>query len=327
MEELINKISAAYEQAELRILDKMQQLVLLGLDEDELADTLLGKKLSQLKVLREETVKQLRQLATLDDEAKAEILKQFLQGTSISGDIAGSNSAALNNLLADYLSTVQTMRFQILRQTQDVYRNIIAQVADQAALGVATRIQTARRALEKFAGEGITGFVSRDNRHYEIRSYVEMATRTTLLNAQREGRINNIDNDLIIINKLPNPSPLCEPYERKILSISGNSEQYPSLASAKANGLFHPNCRHSFTAYIPGLTKINAPQETDDYEETQEQRYLERQIRAWKRREAVMEDKSKARNRITEYRNRLVDLTEEFDLVRKRNREGNVSAR
>lgn len=324
-EELLKRIVDAYEQTELKLLDKLQSLVLLGMTDDEAADTLLGKKLQQLRQLRQYTVQQLRSLAEMDSGMQA-----FLQGSAIAGEIQGGSSAALNNLTADYLRLLRDSRLQILRQIEDAYRRIVFESTQLATLGVDTRLQAARRALQKFAGEGVTAFVAKDGRQYDIRSYTEMATRTTLANARREGRLNNIPGDLIIINSIPNPSPLCAPYERKVLSVSGKSDKYPSLQSAKDNGLFHPNCRHSFTAYVPGLTKISAPEESDDYEATQEQRYLERQERAWKRRLAVADTpqaKQKAKDKITQYKERIKDVVDANDLVRKSNREGNISAR
>lgn len=328
---MIALITSAYDQAELRLLDKVQKLVLLGLDETVAADTLQGKKLAQLRELRQDTITQLRQLAKLDSSASAELLQLFLAGKSVAGDLQGTSSATFNNLIADYTKLLKDARLQILRQTQDAYRSIIGQVIQQSALGISTRIQTARQALDRFADQGITAFVSRDGKQWEIRSYVEMATRSTLHNAQREGRLNNIAGDLIVINSVPNPSPLCKPYERKVLSISGKNDRYPSLASAKAGGLFHPNCRHSFTAYVPGLTQLGKDNnDSDDYEESQQQRYLERQVRKWKRREVVADTsqaKTKAKDKINTYRDKINELVEEFNLVRKRNRESNISAR
>jgi len=320
-DELLALITNAYSEAEIKILTKLQQLILLGMTEDEAADTLRGKKLQQLRTLRQFTVQQLRSLAALDDVIKGHI---------ITANNVGTNSAALNNLLADYLRLLQDSRFQILRQTDDSYRSIVAQVVQPATLGVSTRIQTARRALDKFAGEGITAFISKDGRRWDIQSYVSMATQTTLANAQREGRLANLDGDLIIINAVPNPSPLCAPYKRKVLSISGKDTRYPSLQNARDHGLFHPQCRHSFTAYIPGLTKITVPDESDNYDATQDLRYAERQVRKYQRRLAVAdtpEQKQRANMKIAQWRDTAKEVANTNDLVVKPNRFSTKAAR
>lgn len=332
-EQLLAELLDAYAQAELRILTKIEQLTMLGMDSD--ADTLYSRKLRQLAELKAYTVQQLRQLADLDAQAQQLLIRRFLSGgKSVAGEsLAGSSSAGLNTLVADYAKLIKDSRLMILRQTADAYQRIIYQATKLATLGIDSRVQIARKALQRFANEGITAFITKDSRRLGIIEYTEMATRSTLANAQREGRsfaLQSTGSDLIIINAVPNPSPLCKPYERKIFSLSGESDRYPSLESAKANGLFHPNCRHSFTKYVPGLTKVDAPQESDDYEATQEQRYAERQTRKWKRRLAVADnerDKAKARNKIDEWTQTVKDIAEENDLVYKANRVSNKAAR
>ena len=71
------------------------------------------------------------------------------------------------------------------------------------------------------------------------------------------------------------------------------------------NGLIIHNCRHTDTAYIPG-TPDPEPVKTDEEEAAAEQaqRYNERQIRAWKRREAVAitpQEKSKASAKVRQW--------------------------
>ncbi|MFB7899974.1 phage minor capsid protein [Streptomyces xiamenensis] len=70
-----------------------------------------------------------------------------------------------------------------------------------------------------------------------------------------------------------------------------------SLDEARRAGLQHPNCRHSLSAYLPGVTTAptSASRDPDGYEATQRQREIERQIRKWKRREAAALDDDQAR--------------------------------
>jgi ribosome-interacting GTPase 1 len=54
---------------------------------------------------------------------------------------------------------------------------------------------------------------------------------------------------------------------------------------------------------------------------------MERQIRKYKRILAVEPDNKRAQSKVQEWRGKLADLTEEYDLTRKRQRESIVSAR
>lgn len=325
---------AAYQQAELDLLDIIKRYVESGKASD-VDKRWASQKLADIRRLQKDLATVVNKLSTLDSAAQAALRQAFLAGaTGVSeGAFLGSNGAALRALTAAYLRELQQARFQILRQALDAYRRIVGEVVKGVAGGTATRLEVAREALRRFAQDGITAFVSRDGRRYEIASYVEMATRTGSLNAFREGRSRSIaftGGDLVIISSVPNPSPQCKPHERNVFSLSGDDKRYPSLSSAKADGLFHPNCRHSFTKYIPGLTKpgeTDADKGFDDYEATQEQRLLERKIRAQKRILAVDPENARAKEKIKGYQEQLRELTKEYDLVRKTNRESNAQAR
>jgi len=268
----------------------------------------------------------------MNEAAKEMLIQQYIAGGNqyVEGFIA-TNVDAVNALALDYARKLDSAKFQILRQSEDAYRRIIAQSVEQGVLGMDARLTTARTALAKFAGEGITGFVARDGRQYEIRSYVEMSTRTAINNAFREGRLTGLaesGNDLIIVRTSPRYCELCSPYKDKVLSISGKDTTHQSLVLAKAAGLYHANCRCSFSAYTKGLTHVESNETIDNnYEAEQKQRSLERDIRRYKRILVVDENNVRAKNKIKQRRAELKQLVEDEYLVRKRNRESLVQAR
>lgn len=171
----------------------------------------------------------------------------------------------------------------------------------QAISEGATRRQAAQRALDRLADEGITGFVDQRGRRWELASYVEAATRSvtqrTLLNAAFE-RLGDHGIDLVRISDVPGECVICRPHEGKVYSLSGHSEQYPALATAIAAGLWHVNCRHGCTAYLPGVTPpIEGPTADPEGEAARAYaRSLERLVRKWRRRELVaLDDVAKAK--------------------------------
>ncbi len=89
--------------------------------------------------------------------------------------------------------------------------------------------------------------------------------------------------------------------------------------------MIKPNCAHNLSAYIPGLTETPDPVEGEEtYEDRQQQRYLERGTRKWKRRkEGAMTDREqkKADAKVSEWQNRLNEFTDETGRRRKYNRE------
>ncbi|MGX1274896.1 phage minor capsid protein [Streptomyces phaeoluteigriseus] len=102
---------------------------------------------------------------------------------------------------------------------------------------------------------------------------------------------------------------------------------------ARAAGLFHPNCRHSLSAYLPGVSTRPPHHATPGmtYEDTQRQREIERHIRAWKRRQAAAMDEA-ARRRAGVYVRKWQaairkHVAEHPDLRRKPQREQPLLAR
>ena len=74
---------------------------------------------------------------------------------------------------------------------------------------------------------------------------------------------------------------------------SAKPEFEATVAEARAAGLEHPGCRHRYSAHFPGISPAVEPQGApEDYEARTQQRAMERQVRAWKRRAAVGDPKA-----------------------------------
>jgi len=70
--------------------------------------------------------------------------------------------------------------------------------------------------------------------------------------------------------------------------------KYGTLSNAIANGLFHPNCKHSVSIYVEGISTKPAKPSKEDlarekalYEAKQHLNYINRMIVQWKNRVSV----------------------------------------
>jgi hypothetical protein len=223
---------------------------------------------------------------------------------------------------------------RIVRQADDVYRQAVSRGVETVLTGSGTRIEGSQRVLNEFANRGVTGFVDKSGRSWSLRSYAEMATRTVSARARVDGTLNRFQQngeDLVIVSSHAESCPICDPWEGRILSISGDDERYPSVSEAEADGLFHANCTHNTTLWVEGLTTKPEPvNSTENYKERQQQRYNERQIRKWKRREvaAMTDDEAKkAKSYIRKWQVRQRELLEDTDRYRKYERESITQAR
>uniref|UniRef100_UPI0033F1E04A phage minor capsid protein n=1 Tax=Streptomyces sp. NPDC047315 TaxID=3155142 RepID=UPI0033F1E04A len=240
---------------------------------------------------------------------------------------------AVDRLAASYAEDARPVYQRITRVVLDTYRSVVTRASTSVLLGGLTRRQASQRALDTFAQRGVTGFVDSSGRAWELAAYAEMAVRSVTARAAVEGHIDalaEIGIGLVIVSDAPLECPRCAPWEGEVLSLGPGSGPRTiraeraiqpsglraalrppetiavhvagSLLEARASGLFHPNCRHSLAAYLPGVTTRppHHPTPGTSYEDTQQQREIERTIRAWKRR-AVAATDDKARTRANSY--------------------------
>ena len=207
--------------------------------------------------------------------------------------VAATNIDTVDALARELVGQLHATIPNAVRWAQDVYRQVIAQTIGVAAAGVETRRAAAARALARFASVGVDGFTDRRGRSWQLETYAEMAARTALIRASNAGTANRLlrsGRDLVRVSDHLEECPLCRPFEGKVFSLTGTSTEHPPLDKAIAGGLFHPNCRHSIAAYVPGLSRPVRPSTDDDgYELRQEQRKLERRVRHAKRRLAAVD--------------------------------------
>lgn len=212
-------------------------------------------------------------------------------------------TGAASSIVSETMARLEPMSFQIRRAVGDIYQQVVTQVAAQTTLGTVTRREASQMILGKLARNGITGFRDATGRNWEMASYAEMAARTSAAQAMLQGhtdRIQELGVDTVIVSNAPEECKTCRPYEGRVLSLSGRTTGklkdgrtvMSSLAQARRAGLYHPNCRHSHSIYLPGITKGPGRDTADPKgdELRRQQRDYERSIRAAKRSEIMMRE-------------------------------------
>ena len=120
-----------------------------------------------------------------------------------------------------------------------------------------TEGQTRKQASKTFVGalsdRGITSFVDKAGREWSMSAYSEMVARTVSQETQRHGTQNRLmeaGHDLVEVSSHGADDDECGPWEGEILSLTGETDGYPTVADAIATGLFHPNCKHALLPHI-----------------------------------------------------------------------------
>lgn len=233
---------------------------------------------------------------------------------------------------------------QAPRMLEQVLREAVRAGVDEVRAGKATRRNATQQVLNRLVRNGITGFRDSAGRNWSLTSYAEMAVRTeTQARALAAGdaSIRAAGLDLVVVSDSPRECDICRPFEGQVLSLNGDTgtvtrtdeltgqpvkvKIYTTLADARARGYQHPNCTHSHSAFIPGVTKRRpADSNPDGYAAKEHQRYLERKIREWKRMEVTSLDpaaQAAAKAKVRDWQAALRKHVKDNDLKRLPGRE------
>lgn len=245
----------------------------------------------------------------------------------------GVNDKKLEALIETVNKDLNKAQYSVLRKMDDVYRQTIFKSHMYLQNGVKTLPQAIDMATKDFLAKGIDSITYKNGARVNIASYAEMCLRTANHRATLLGEGKKRDEygiHTVVVSAHANTCPKCEPWQGKVLIDDVFSHgtkldgDYQLLSEAVTAGLLHPNCRHSITTFFPGIT--NLPKVPDGkeaiklYEAEQKQRYLERQIRKWKRIESGSVDArnvNNASNKVKYFKSELRKLLEDKKLLKR----------
>lgn len=349
-EALSGDVAAHYGHAEVRLLQLIAKHLSAGTDSPRWAD----EKLAELQMFRKRAGRIVGQAtaAAVGDSTRATEAAYLRGAAAAQGDVERAGitldtpplqaERAVEALTRAQTGTLEAIGPRVVRQTEDAYRDAVVRASAGTLTGASTRVQDAQEALDDLARKGITGFTDKAGRQWGIESYVEMATRTTTGQAAVVGHLDRLDQagiPLVVVSTSSRECERCRPWEGKVLSrgpvdvmqrnvLTGRMERVSvdgTVQQAISAGLMHPNCTHNLSGYIHGATPLDrATPNPKGYAEKQQQRAMERNLRHWKRRQAVAvtpEAKRKADAKVRDWQKRIRDHVDATGLPRKPRRE------
>lgn len=328
MAHVARRVRGIYADAEAAILQKMARTTArtgapTGFQQSVLAERQrLGREVDQIiRDLENKVPGAVQEVVDLGynrgvGSAASEASKAGIESAILAGSADTGSAVALARAATEPLGS---MGYTIRRWTADIYDQVTQQAAGQVATGTLTRQEASQGLLQKLAKQGVTGFVDRTGRNWEMGSYAEMSTRTATAQAQLAGhteKLSSLGVDTAMVSDSPEECELCRPWENRVVSISGSTTGRlsdgqtvaGSLAQARAAGVFHPGCTHSIGIYVPGVTKARAQSRTANPEGgamREKQRAYERRVRELKRESIIADEfggagKTRARSRLRE---------------------------
>lgn len=349
-ERLAGDVLGIYEEAEQQLLKRMSKHLVRGIA----SDSWTQRKYSEMTSVTSELRKTVGGLKSKRTAMTAEFINKaykhssdaFVSEAQAFTDVLGithlpPNAQKAASIILDLNGLLDAADRRILRKASDAYADIVGRASALAATGSITVREAVKRELNEFANRGITSFVDKSGKMWDMATYAEMATLTAIERATIDGYIDTMQSfgfDLAVISSHIGACPVCAAWHDVVVSISGTDPHYPPLSDAQASGVFHPRCMHHLSTYYEGITHNvrNAPrpvqEPTSYFSIRQKQRALERKVRQWKRRMAVATDpydEREAYARVRLYQKRIRELISEhdgsIDLPRKYWREGGAT--
>lgn len=243
------------------------------------------------------------------------------------------NNRKMEALLRESQDAQQKVEKACLRYMDDVYRRTILKASTALASGTMTVRQATDWAVKDFLEQGITSIQYKNGRRVNIATWAEMALRTNSTRAKLLGEAQKLQEmgiDTVLVSQYGACSETCLPWQGRVyiddvfgvfggetrgdLGHSRNGKWYPLLSVAVAAGLFHPNCRHTLTTWIEGVSKMPKPLDAQKVQQAakleEQQRALERKVRNAKRLEAGLQDPEDAKKARAQVRAAQKELRE-----------------
>lgn len=256
----------------------------------------------------------------IDPEIEAMMKEQFLEGRQqVDAEMEGLgkrglpddhffgvNEPRLDSLIEDIQKSMRPAENSTLRLMDDTYRKTILQAETAMSAGAVTLPKAVDMATRDFLAQGINSIVYANGRRVNIASYAEMALRTAATRSFLRGeakRRAQYGVDTVLVSQYGACSETCLPWQGRVYiddvwgdfggEVSGergrsaNGKWYPLLSVAVRGGLFHPNCRHTLTTWLEGVSRMPRPVDGEKVKAASKlearQRAMEREIRKWKR--------------------------------------------
>ena len=273
-----------------------------------------------------------------------EVLREYSQQAADQLNLV--NTTMLQSSVAQYERLVELtdQEYGRLMAQKEATQEALNVAAGSVVSGTQTRTQALQKAIRQISEEGLTGFYDRAGRSWSPEAYVNMDIRTTVHNVAIQSvknRMEDYNTQVFQVSAHAGARPLCYPYQGKLYSWdnsageielgNGKTMRYDPLNTTSYGqpaGLFGINCGHTPIPIIPGVSIPHAqdfvqPKEENDkqYAESQEQRALERKIRAAKRAVEMGDDSDEAKQRVRNAEKEMREFIAQTGRTRRPDRE------
>lgn len=249
-----------------------------------------------------------------------------------------TKSDTMKAILLQGTSTTAKVMRNFTKTTAKAASKALENALDRAYLqvmsGAFTREQAIKNAVNDLAKQGITKLAYPTGSAVSVEAGIRRAVTTGINQtcAQLQiARAGELGSDLVETSSHSGARPSHAVWQGQVFSLSGQNQRYPdfykSTEYGSGQGLCGWNCYHNFFPFLEGVSTPVFEQDpssrlgkTNDqaYEESQKQRYYERQVREAKKRVAAYNAASESASTADEKAFFDTKAKESKQLVRKR---------
>lgn len=217
------------------------------------------------------------------------------------------DSVALQVIHAS-ISTITKQDFNRLNNSMvasagEMYVDMVISTTNDMLAGIKSPQQSMRELVNKWGAAGLTGFRDKIGRIWKPDTYANLLLRSNAKESAKQSvfaRNEEYGNDYIELSSHNDARELCAEDQGQIFSMSGNTQPIVDLNGEKIiprdwngsttgepAGILGINCTHQAYPFIPSFSqktydKLNEKEVSSNYDERQQQRYIERNIRQYK---------------------------------------------
>eukprot|EP00831_Metopus_contortus_P078330 TRINITY_DN7555_c0_g1_i4.p1 TRINITY_DN7555_c0_g1~~TRINITY_DN7555_c0_g1_i4.p1 ORF type:complete len:698 (-),score=105.19 TRINITY_DN7555_c0_g1_i4:951-3044(-) len=180
------------------------------------------------------------------DQAKSEIRKSGVYKAIIGDPDPKRIQYFLNSAFEQIAMRTDKMAFENIRDL----RKLSADVFREMSITGGTRRAISKRMLDRAMEIRGFEFIDNSGSKWPLKSYFDTLARTELMNAGRasyDDKMAEEGFDAMKLSTSGHSCPKCARFEGKLFSLTDTTPGLPSKADLEADGVFHPNCTHSYS--------------------------------------------------------------------------------
>lgn len=162
----------------------------------------------------------------------------------------GAVSVLIDDVTLDLVTANGTIKSSVTRYIRQTQQQVLEDQAinrsiAQGLIQGETRQEISKKIQKDFEKQLKEGkLISIKGRSYAPESYSRLLARAKVMESSNQATVNSALQygvDLVQVDVHSGSCPICDPYQGKIYSISGNDSDFPPLVERPP---YHPNCRH-----------------------------------------------------------------------------------